>query len=137
MRPSYVLVLFLALTGCGKSGDDQPKGEAKGRVTFLGEPVTEGTVALFNSQQGIEFEAPIQADGAFVIKATDGVPVAEYVVTVRPLRVFGNPPGDKSAPYEMDKDVPNVPEKYRQTHSSPIRVAIQPGANDLKVEMAP
>lgn len=134
-RHCLPLVLIL-LVGCGGKADEQPKGTVKGAVTFQGQPVAEGSVSFYHSRQGVEFEAPIQADGSFALKA-EGIPVGEYVVTVRPLRAMGNPPGDKSAPIEMDKNAPDIPMKYRQTNTSPIKLQIKEGDNDLKVEMTP
>ncbi|MGE3804794.1 MAG: hypothetical protein AB7K24_09000 [Gemmataceae bacterium] len=138
-RAICLAFLCLVVAGCGKS-EEEPKGEVKGTVTFAGEPVTEGYVSFFNQQRGIEFEVPIEEEGTFVVRSREGKTIPanlEYVVTVRPLRVVGNPPGDKSAPFEMDKEAPNIPEKYRQSSSSPLKVTIKEGDNEVKVEMLP
>jgi len=78
---SAVLLLPLALTGCGSSADGQELIRVKGSVTFEGIPVEEGRI-LFRMANGDQkaFSAEIK-QGNYVIEAAPGKSVVEITTS--------------------------------------------------------
>src|SRR5262245_35062810 len=108
-----------ALAGCSSG----PKtGDVKGKVTFKGAPVTEGSVTFLNPKGGGDYEAKIDPDGSYAIKK---VKVGEYVVEVKPpIHIVDTDPG-KSPPAPVEKNMPNIPMKYRQQGSTPLKPTVK------------
>src|SRR5262245_19879661 len=103
------LALFAAgLAGC-KSGP--PVGHVKGKVTFKGNPVTEGKVGFFNPTTSVAVEADLEKDGSYVVKTP--LEVGDYVVVITPPTYVDNSQPTKTPPAPSEKDVPNIPRKYR------------------------
>lgn len=129
-----ILLLAWIPLGCTPA----PKvGDVKGRVTFEGKPVTEGTVSFFNADIGYGADATLNEDGTFVIKTLErGLIVGEYVVMITPGKYL-----DKSDPTTppslVEKEAPNIPEKYRRQGSTPLRATIATGMNELTFDMVP
>lgn len=100
-----------------------------GRVV-AGKTIPDGAVLVFHP---IDRELPdrvlpratVRADGTFAVStfaSSDGAPAAEYVVTIQWFRA-----GQDGAPG------PNVmPQQYAAPDSSPLRVAVHAGQNELE-----
>ena len=70
----------------------------KGKVLLAdGKPLTGGRVVFMLPEKGLEFEGPIESDGSFSIKGSqgEGTPEGTYKVRIEP---DSTKPGDNSAP---------------------------------------
>jgi len=125
----------LAVAGCGRKGD---YGTVRGTVTFNGQPVSEGMVVFFEPQLMVYQGARIQADGSYSVAMSDGpgVPVGEYRVAVMPPVIES--PGSKAFGPMTVKEYRNIPLKYRNPRSSPLKLSVAEGDNPpFDIEMKP
>ena len=140
------LVGGLMLAGCG----GRSLGTVSGKVSYKGQPVKGGTVAIIPKAGGV-LQGPIQEDGSFSI---DKVPTGPATITVETASV--RPSGAKSAmpgPYsKIPQDVtrgfalaektgdPNryvpIPERYGSHESSGLSMDVKSGpqTHDLDLQ---
>lgn len=125
-------ILGLLLSGCGSG---EVRGRVAGKVTFQGQPVSEGIVVFANDQQGVHMTADLKPDGSYQIITAKGagLPLGTYTISVCPplpqvtTGVFGKPPAKK--PY------PNIPVKYRNPKTSGLTLTVSEGENSFDIAM--
>ena len=139
-RLSAVLLGILAiwmvgLVGCGK---DKMIGRVFGKVTFQGQPVSEGLILFVDREQGIHMSAKIGPDGSYELKLAEdyGLPVGTYRVLVTPPLIEGSEigplgPRPKTVIYD------NLPTKYRNQQTSGLSLIVKEGDNPFDVDMTP
>jgi hypothetical protein len=131
--PRCAVVFLIALTlGCSTG---PPVGKVRGKVSFKGQPVKEGTVTLLNPTEGGAYEASINSDGTYEVPGD--VKTGDYVVEIKPLMVMVDTDPGKSPPAPMEKKAPDIPVKYRQQGSTPLKASVKAGQNDIPFEMTP
>ena len=130
--PLLVVTLF-AFPGCKQ---EENLGRIGGKVTFQGQPVSEGMVLFSCIAKGVNVTAPLKADGSYeVIMAKGaGLPLGEYKVSLSPPQPFYEI-GEKAPP--VPKQYPNSPAKYRNFQTSGLSVNIINGDNPFNIEMNP
>jgi hypothetical protein len=129
----FVLIgLFLSgvMYGCGGGGGltySGPTGTAQGRVTYKGQPVTEGRVVFFAPPYSAVGD--IQADGTYTLKwqGRSSIPVGEYKVYVEPPRPAGAATDD--APVTISH--PSIPDKYQLSSTSDLTATVKEGENAI------
>jgi hypothetical protein len=127
-----MLAAALVLAGC--SGGP-PGGQVQGKVTFKGQPVKEGLVTLLNPTEGGAYEAKIGSDGAYAIE--NPVAVGEYVVVITPpVEIVDTDPG-KSPPAPVEKNMPDIPKKYRMQGTTPLKASVKAGLNEINFDLRP
>jgi hypothetical protein len=126
------IVVLTMLAGCNQG---PPTGKVKGKVTFKGQPVKEGRVTLLNPKEGGSYEALIASDGAYAIDR--GVVVGEYVVEISPLMEIKDTDPGKSPPAPVEKPAPDIPKKFRQQGTSPLKATVKQGPNEINFDMMP
>ena len=114
-RAGHCLLFVVLLAGCGGGQTEHETFLVKGKVTFDGEPVTEGNVLFEDSTNGRTGQGEIAADGFYRVRVTKG----SYKVMVSPPTVEVDE-GPDSPPSEDVKEVDNIPEKYRGYQSDII-----------------
>jgi hypothetical protein len=123
----------LAVLGCN-SGPET--GEVSGTVTFKGQPVKEGALTFMKQGgNGGNYEADIRPDGKFAVVGR--VEVGEYKIEVRPLMELKDTDPGKTPKSMVEKNVPDVPRKYRQQGTTPLKETVKRGKNDFKFDMTP
>jgi hypothetical protein len=145
--------IVLLAAGCSKSS----VGTVKGKVLYNGEPLS-GADLRFKPESDLsqgEFGGPTNADGTFEIKIGKGTgqnaKPGRYVVLITKGATMGMPPADATMSEEervkalMDmgpgrpaggasgtaSSIGILPEKYARTSSTPFKVDISEGMNDL------
>jgi hypothetical protein len=113
-----VLVL-LPVAGCGSSAGPGPSSvvPARGKVTYKGQPLTQGDISFEPTDIGRPANGSIQADGTFVLttfKQGDGAVAGTHRVSVT-----GNN---------------KVPAKYRNSSSSKTEVEVKAGTSEYPVD---
>ena len=100
--------------GCGSDGP--PVGSVSGKVTYEGQPLTDGTVTFVDEKIGSGASAELDASGSYQLPS---VRIGEYTVAVhrRPP-----PPGGKFV--KLD-----IPDKYQDLESSGLTVTVEEGKN--------
>jgi hypothetical protein len=127
------VISALLIPGCSSG---PVKGEVHGKVTFKGQPVKEGTITFLNTKDGGAAEAAINADGTYVVQR--GAVVGEYdKVEIKPLMEMKDTDPGKTPPSMVEKPAPNIPAKYRQQGSTPLKASVKPGKNEINFEMTP
>lgn len=128
-----LVVLVLVVSGC-----KQPEklGRIGGKVTFQGQPVSEGVVMFSCIDKGINMTANLEQDGSYeiIMAKGAGLPLGDYRVCVTPPPVFypiGQPAPAQPKPY------PNIPSKYRNYQTSGLTVTIEDGDNPFDIDMKP
>src|SRR5262245_37091639 len=111
LRPTCFAAFGIAAVFSAGCPSGPPTGEVRGKVSFKGQPVTEGLVTFLNPTEGGAAEAQIKPDGTYVVE--NPVVVGEYLVVITPLiQIVDTDPG-KSPPAPVEKPAPNIPAKYR------------------------
>jgi serine/threonine-protein phosphatase CPPED1 len=115
----------------------KPLFAVRGKVSLDGAPIADALVALYSvNPKGAKkltrvCDALTEPDGTFVMstyEASDGAPAGTYVVTVK-----------HSAPPDDEKARPNVnplPERYTTASTSPLRVEVVEGPNELNLQLS-
>lgn len=128
-RAAIVAVVFgLVALGC-RSGDRPIT--IWGKVTFQGQPVSEGTVQLNDEKTGRGAEVEIGPDGAYQATLPEG---AYTVVILPPLLLVESKSGP---PDPQFKKVKNIPEKYRSTVTSGLTAAVSADKTVHDFDMKP
>ncbi|HIE95479.1 MAG TPA: hypothetical protein EYQ63_00355 [Fuerstia sp.] len=122
-------VLFL---GCGGGGgkDLGPTGEVEGTVTLDGEPLAEGSVALYDQNSGNTGGGELGPGGKF--KFTVPVPVGTYQVSFQPPDA---PPPEDADADELANANATIPEGYQSGETSEIVADVKEGPNTFTFEL--
>jgi hypothetical protein len=118
--------------GCSQG---PPIGDVKGKVTFQGQPVPEGSITFLNVSEGGTAGADLKSDGTYEIDG--GALLGEYTVVVTPPIEIVDTDPDKSPPAPVEKNMPNIPPKYRMQGTSPLRATVKAGPNEHNFDMQP
>jgi hypothetical protein len=126
------VLLTLAATGCGRTGD------VSGKVTYKGKPLVWGTVQ-FEGSDNLVKQGNIEGDGTYCIS---GVATGEAKVAVSSInpkssdfqvrQAEGRPP-PKPRP-EVKGWFP-IPEKYDTPFKSGLTYSIKAGDNKIDIEL--
>lgn len=134
-RKSLLLLIMtlcmFSLTACDNAPRGIPRGEVSGKITFQGEPVTEGTVTFYSDKTGIAAPADLDSNGLFTI--SNGIEVGSYAVMIAPPiieDVTGAPPTKKAK-----KTYDNIPKKYRASETSGLQAEVKKGKNEYVFNM--
>ena len=137
-RPTLAAFVFAAgaLTAVPVGCSSGPAtGEVKGKVTFKGKPVTEGTVTFLNPKGEGDVEAQINKDGTYAVQ--NKVVVGDYLVVITPpVTIVDKDPG-KSPPAPVEKNMPDIPRKYRMQGTTTLKATVNPGQNECNFDMTP
>ena len=120
-----LLGLFLGLAGC--SGPTE--GTVSGKVTYKGNPVTEGIVNLSAPEKGLASEANLDSSGAF--KLPGSLPLGNYKISLQPPRPQQLPPGSP-APKAANLAIPT---QYQDANRTPLTRDVKAGSNDFSIEL--
>lgn len=133
--PTFVTLglLGMFLTGCGTSAE---RGRIAGKVTFQGQPLSEGLVSFACSENGIQMSATIKPDGRYEIITTEGagLPQGTYRVVVGPPLVA---PLMKPSPGLKAKEYSDIPEKYRRYETAGLTLTVKQGTNPFDIDLKP
>ena len=131
------LLAFLAttiatsLTGCGAS---ESLGTVRGNVTSDGQPVAEATISFRNTETGESASAQLDASGAYQITGAGGVDPGTYKVIILPPEVEVSL-GPNSPPTTRQKEMPNLPKRYRSIQTTPLSAEVGNGENEINFEL--
>ena len=130
-----LVLSWFGLAGCG--GPSETLGKVAGKVTFQGEPVTEGVVIFSNQEKGVYMTAALGPDGSYTVEMAQGsgLPLGTYRVSIAPP-----PPNDRVGP--VPKPIKpgahsNIPQKYRKPDTSGLTLTVEQGENTFDVDMVP
>ena len=132
------LISIVCILGCG--GPKETLGPVSGKVTFNGEPVTEGMVMFSNPEKAIYMIAKLDEQGHYEVMRKDGpgLPPGDYTVTVRPptvelkLEDTTNP-----AAASNQKQYTNIPMKYRYDQYSGLKITVTEEGVVFDIPMKP
>jgi hypothetical protein len=137
-RPAHIVCLISTcalLTIANGCSQGPARGEVKGKVTFQGKPVKEGTVTFLNPKEGGAAEAQINQDGTYAVQG--GVDLGSYLVVITPpVEIVDTDPG-KSPPAPVEKDMPDIPVAYRQQGTTTLNAEVKAGQNEFDFDMMP
>ena len=126
---SVLFVVVIMSSGCGGGRE----ASVNGTVTLDGQLLDHGTVSFIPVPQGAGAHATIEPDGTFSASTggTNGLDPGEYLLTISALgESTEDPRGGPPVPGEL-----LTPKKYASSKTSELRFTIQPGSNDLEVEL--
>lgn len=125
-------VVACLLAGCGSPKLDYgPLGTLKGKVTFKGQPFTQGTIILAGSKSAPGLH-PCSRMTFFVTDRIGGLPVGSYSIAFQAetKEVTDNP----NSPPRMEA-VQVLPKKYYSTETSGLTIEIKPGSNSVEFDV--
>jgi hypothetical protein len=115
---------FSLVLGCADSSSGPSGKPTKGKVTFKGEPVTEGKIFFSNTSLGTGGSGEINPDGTFA--TTSPLISGTYKVFIQPPEVDA-PSDGKTMPRKMLKEMENIPKIYHTESTSPLTADIGDG----------
>jgi hypothetical protein len=133
--PGFLLLLVAATAVASAIGCNSgpPRGEVRGKVTFKGQPVTEGSITFLSPAGKGDGGAEIGRDGSYEIKG--GLAVGDFIVIINPpIHMVDTSPG-KTPPSPEEKPAPNIPPRYRNQGLSPLRASVKAGPNTFDFDM--
>lgn len=120
------------MVGCGPVA--KPTGKLQGAVTFDGTPVKDATIQLHSAKTGEGFSAKLDVGGKYTFESP--VTTGEYRVAIIPAFV---PPvagaGGKTPPSEKPPERKDIPERYRTTTKSDLKVDVKTGDNTFDAKL--
>ena len=125
-QSSFLLAALAIAAGCTSSGN-LPTSPVKGRVTYRGKPVPNGTV-MFVPETGPAATGELTKDGTFVLTTYsngDGAVLGMHKVAITALQ-------DTSglSPEQSGTPAPLVPEKYLGQDTSGLTFEVKEGENE-------
>lgn len=122
-------MLAALLGGCG-GPSGPPRQPVVGMLTFNGKAVPDAQVAFQCPEQNVYFTAMTDPQGRFEVVAAsgDGLPAGAYQITVYPA------PSDDEEITEAPQR-PDIPQRYRSTSTSDLKLTVAEGDNDFALEM--
>jgi len=106
-----------------------------GKVTYKGQPVKEGTITLVDDVHGTGGGAELDGEGNYrIVTPEGGLPPGTYQVAIQPPQVEESSNGN-TAPAMVPKNMPDIPEKYRNIRTSELKVVVKEGDNTYDVNM--
>lgn len=134
-----VFPLFVGLTlvvGC-QSGEEL--GRVHGHVTSEGKPLTKGIVIFEHlERKGIVMTADLKPDGSYEVSMAQGfgLPLGEYGVAISPP-LMDHPIGPILERPGEDKFARQIPAKYREIKTSPLKLTVKSGDNPNDIDLKP
>ena len=124
-----VSTVALSLVGCGGTYD----ASVHGVVTLDGKPLARGTLAYDSISEGPLCYGLIQSDGTYSLQTGSeaGIPSGQYKVTV--VANEASTPSSGGGPPAPGK--PITPPWYRTKTATPLEQAVQPGSNEINLEL--
>ncbi len=119
------LVLLAVLAGCTKS---EPTGTVQGKVTLAGQPFSNARLNFISKTTGMASAADIEPDGSF--KLATPLKAGPYTVFLAPKTV-----ADPDHPTAGTGPDPNVPQAYWNESTSPLKVEIKAGPNEIPIDL--
>jgi hypothetical protein len=121
-----LLLIAVAVAGCGSAGDGIARQAVSGSVTLDGKPLDHGEITLSPIEQGPSAGGTIAA-GAFAIDQSGGPALGKYramIVSIRPtgrrVRDADGPPGST-----VDEMANTIPDRYNTRTELEIEVKNQ------------
>jgi hypothetical protein len=128
------IALSALLSGCGDS-DSAPTSlktyPVKGKVVLAdGKPLASGVVVFALPEKGMEFEAPLDSDGAFSLKSSygEGAPEGSYKIRIQ---TDVTKPGEAKGRGRRSAANLPYPAKYGDETTSGLTAVVKPSDNDL------
>ena len=122
-----ILLYLCPLAGCGgPPGSTKTTGSVDITITYGGEAVIGAEVHLMQLGKGEASSGTL--DEAGKVKLSNVV-VGDYSVMVQPPQL-STP--DNPVP---EQEYPNIPEKFRDYATSPLKAEVNEGANDFKFDL--
>src|SRR5262249_31936680 len=101
-----------------------------GKVTIGGQPLASAMITFHPEKEGNTGQAASDPDGSYVLNTygtQDGAVVGRHTVTVeRYLPPMPTQPGGK-----LPSAKASVPKKYTRPETSPLKVEVKPGKNNV------
>lgn len=120
-----LLVVLATIVACTKS---EPVGTVQGKVTLGGQPFSNARLNFISKTTGVASAADIESDGSF--KVATPLKVGTYVVFLAPKTV-----ADPDHPTAGTGPDPKVPQAYWNESTSPLKVEVKAGSNDIPIEL--
>ena len=122
VRCSLWICAAALFAGCGSSEKLPELVPVKGKISFDGKPLQQGTLALTSTQQALNWEQPAGtiANGEYELftSGRPGAPVGEYTVVVIATEDVPDLDGRPGIPKSI------VPPKFSDPGQSPLRLKV-------------
>lgn len=133
IKPHLLLFAMIACIAAGCGGSDVESVElltVTGKVSYEGTAIPEGTIQFEDASTGISSSSEIGRDGSYSLQVSKG----NYKVTILPP-VVEVETGPDSPPAEELKQMPNIPENYRQSASSDLSATVNADGENHDFDM--
>jgi hypothetical protein len=131
--PGAVLLLGLALPGCG----DSESGSVSGQVRFNGALLPSGTVTFYGANN-LSASAPIAADGGYTATKVPVGPVKVTVTTPPPVSEGGKKAFEKmrkGATASLGGETVAIPPRYGTPDQSGLELTVTSGSQVYEIDL--
>jgi hypothetical protein len=131
LQVSAMALVVLVMSGCGGVYDST----VSGTVTLDGAAVPRGTIAFHPKSAGPIAYSPIASDGSYTIRTgrEAGLKAGEYQVTVTANEASTQLESKSGGPMPPGKSL--TPLWYRAIESSGLTFTVEPGSNEINLEL--
>lgn len=132
---SLLAALLLSLTvaaGCGAKGDET--AIVRGKVTYNGKPVPNGTVMFNPDSPGPSATGDIQPDGSYTLgtyKPGDGAVIGKHTVVIVAMQDQAGALPEQRSPTPP----PIVPMKYTSPATSDLKAQVEQKENTINFDL--
>lgn len=132
---ALIVAVGLLSTGCGSSGPEM--GRVSGKVTYKGEPLTQGTISFVpTNAERRSGSSRINSDGRYDLQTAepgDGAEIGDYrvIISGRDPKALDN----VRAPGEPVKRETKIPEKYENADQSGLTRTVKSGSNNYDFDL--
>ena len=131
-----LVVCCVVVVGCGHTpGSGKPRSDVTITIAYAEKPVSEGVVELLHQQTGEGGGGELTVDGVATIPR---VALGSYTVLVKPPYQTAPPiPPAQGQPARQDemKERPDIPEKFRQATTSPLKLEVTDRENNFGFDL--
>jgi hypothetical protein len=131
-RSLLIAALCCALLPACNSSSGPPRYQVSGKVTYSGQPVEEGTITFADATTGQVNEGLLSPGGSYFTE----LPAGSFKVSITPPLVETKGTGD-SPPDQIEKNVTNIPKKYRRQESSGLTADIAKDKRTFDFDLKP
>jgi hypothetical protein len=130
----FPFLVLLAVIGCSANKNE---GEISGAVTYQGQPLPQGSVSFFDSNNKYLASSAI-VNGTYATSAPLKVPIGPVKITVTTPSSSSGGRRSKSVTKSKSGEtisVISIPGKYGSADQSGLTYTVKPGANTYNIEL--
>lgn len=136
----FTVIACLIIPACGGSDPTMPMGQVSGKVTYQGNPLTNGTVSFVSTESSRpNANSTISPDGTYNLHTQNfgsGAGLGDYDVMISSVNPKEyNTPLPGTAALEKKAKPTTLPKKYGDPKTSGLKETVKSGTNTINFDL--